>query len=182
MSIYTRTGDKGKTSLFSGKRVYKDDLRVETYGTLDELNSVIGLSISYLHKNKTKNKYIIQILLGVQSTLFYIGSYFADLPDTVHDIDFNKELTLFEKTIDKVMDKMPKFTNFVLPGGGESGASLHVARTVSRRLERLVIRLHRRDTVNAHVIKYINRLSDVLFALARYANHLEHKKETIWER
>src|ERR1700750_1976630 len=127
MPIYTKTGDRGKTSLFSGKRVFKDDLRVETYGTLDELNSAIGLSISYLSKTNKKSKYVAQLLTSVQTTLFYIGSYFADLPDVVNDIDFDQELKTFETSIDKVMSEMPKFTNFVLPGGGKSGASLHVA-------------------------------------------------------
>lgn len=182
MPIYTKTGDKGKTSLFSGKRVYKDDLRVETYGTLDELNSAIGLSISYISKSNKESKYMVQLLTSVQSTLFYIGSYFADLPDVVNDIDFDTELTSFEKSIDRVMSEMPKFTNFVLPGGGKSGASLHVARTIARRLERLVVRLNRREKVDPRVIKYINRLSDLLFAMARYANFIEGKKETIWER
>lgn len=182
MPIYTKTGDKGKTSLFSGKRVYKDDLRVETYGTLDELNSAIGLALSYMSKTNKKSKYIDHLLTSVQSTLFYIGSYFADLPDVVNDIDFDSELTNFEKSIDRVMSEMPKFSNFVLPGGGKSGASLHVARTIARRLERLVVRLNRREKVDPRVIKYINRLSDLLFAMARYANFIEKKKETIWER
>lgn len=182
MAIYTKTGDKGKTSLFSGKRVYKDDLRVETYGTLDELNSVIGFALSNLTKRDKKSKYIIHTLMRVQSTLFYIGSYFADLPDIVSDVDFDKELTTFEKTIDKVFFEMPSFNNFVLPGGGKTGASLHVARTIARRLERLVIKLARKQKIDPNVIKYINRLSDLLFALARYSNFVERKKETIWER
>lgn len=182
MAIYTKTGDKGKTSLFSGKRVYKDDLRVETYGTLDELNSVIGLALSKLSKTNKKSKLIIHTLTDVQSTLFYIGSYFADLKDTINDIEFDEKLKEYELAIDKVMNEMPQFTNFVLPGGGESGATLHVARTIARRLERLVIKLHRRQKVAPVVIQYINRLSDLLFAFARYANYIERKKETIWER
>ncbi|MBP6913128.1 MAG: cob(I)yrinic acid a,c-diamide adenosyltransferase [Candidatus Levybacteria bacterium] len=182
MPIYTKTGDRGKTSLFSGKRVYKDDLRVETYGTLDELNSAIGLSISYISNTNKKSKYIAHILTSVQTTLFYIGSYFADLSDIVNDIDFEKELKTFEDSIDHMISEMPAFNNFVLPGGGQAGASLHVARTVARRLERLTVRLNKRDKVDPQVIKYINRLSDLLFAMARYANFIERKKETIWER
>ncbi len=182
MPIYTKTGDKGKTSLFSGKRVYKDDLRVETYGTLDELNSVIGLVLSYKNKNLKKDKIITQTLFDVQSTLFYIGSYFADLPDTVSDIDFSEKLKTFEKSIDFVMKEMPIFNSFILPGGGTRGATLHVARTLARRLERLIIKLHRKQKVAPEVIQYINRLSDVLFAFARYSNFLEGKKESIWER
>lgn len=182
MPIYTRTGDKGKTSLFSGKRVDKDNVRVEVYGTLDELNSVLGFSLSLMSKSSKKNTYSIQLLLSVQRTLFYIGSYFADLPDTVHDIDFEKELKVFENAIDNTMSKMPKFTNFILPGGGQAGASLHVARTITRRLERLIIRLNRKHKVEPQIIKYVNRLSDLLFALARYQNFKEGKKETVWER
>ena len=182
MAIYTKTGDKGKTSLFSGKRVYKDDLRVETYGTLDELNSVIGLALSKIPKSNKKNKIIIHTLTDVQSTLFYIGSYFADLKDTINDIEFDEKLKEYEEAIDKVMSEMPQFTNFVLPGGGEAGATLHVARTIARRLERLVIKLHRRQKVAPEAIQYINRLSDLLFAFARYSNYIEKKKETIWER
>ena len=182
MPIYTKTGDKGKTSLFSGKRVYKDDLRVETYGTLDELNSVIGLALSYKYKNDKKSRVVTQVLTDVQNTLFYIGSYFADLPDTVHDIDFEKKIKTFEESIDLVMKEMPNFTNFILPGGGSRGATIHIARTIARRLERLVVRLHRKQKVDSQVIQYINRLSDLLFAFARYSNFIEGKKETIWER
>lgn len=182
MPIYTRTGDYGKTSLFSGKRVYKDDLRVETYGTLDELNSVIGLAISHIEKRDKKSKFIIQLLIRIQSTLFYLGSYFADLPDIVNDIDFDKELKTFEESIDQVMHEMPKFQNFVLPGGGKAGATLHVARTIARRLERLSVKLSRKQKIDPQIIKYINRLSDLLFALARYANFIEKRKETAWER
>ncbi len=182
MPIYTKTGDKGKTSLFSGKRVYKDDLRVETYGTLDELNSVIGLVLSYKNKNSKRDKIITQVLTDVQNTLFYIGSYFADLPDTVSDIDFPEKLKTFEESIDFAMKEMPVFNSFILPGGGTRGATLHVARTLARRLERLVIKLHRRQKVAPEVIQYINRLSDLLFAFARYSNFLEGKRETIWER
>lgn len=182
MPIYTKTGDKGKTSLFSGKRVYKDDLRVETYGTLDELNSVMGLVLSYKNKNSKKDKIITQVLTDVQNTLFYIGSYFADLPDTVSDIDFPEKLKTFENSIDFVMKEMPQFNSFILPSGGTRGATIHVARTITRRLERLIVKLNRKQKVNPQVIQYVNRLSDLLFAFARYSNFLEGKKETIWER
>jgi len=104
------------------------------------------------------------------------------MKDTINDIDFDKEIKEFEKTIDYTFSKMPKFTNFILPGGGQSGAALHVARTVARRLERSIIRLHKKEKVDSQIIQYINRLSDLLFALARYSNFIERKKETIWER
>lgn len=182
MSIYTKTGDRGKTSLFSGKRVFKDDIRVETYGTLDELNSAIGFAIPNIGKKNKKSKEIVHLLSHVQETLFYLGSYFADMKDTIQDIDFSQELSLFEKTIDRVMSETPQRNNFILPGGGRAGASLHVARTIARRLERRIITLGRKQRVDQNAVKYINRLSDLLFALARYVNFLEEKKETIWER
>ncbi len=192
MAIYTRTGDKGKTSLFSGKRVWKYDARVDTYGTIDELNSVIGLAIAHLPTKKGRrlgggsapegsNK-LKKILLGVQSDLFYIGAYLADLPDTIEDIDLVQKTEEFEKSIDFMMKHLPPTFNFVLPGGSRAGAFLHQARTVARRAERNLVRLAKKEKVNERVSKYINRLSDLLYAAARFANHIEKKKETIWER
>lgn len=182
MPIYTKTGDKGKTSLFSGKRVWKDDVRIEAYGALDELNSVIGIILS-IHTKKTKeSKYITHILLDVQTTIFPICSYLADLPDILGDIDLEKKLKAHESQIDHMTSLMPQLTSFILPGGGEVGAHLHLARTVSRRAERLIIKLHRREKVDLRVIQYVNRLSDLFFTLARYSNFTEHKKETTWER
>lgn len=182
MSIYTKTGDKGKTSLFSGKRVWKDDIRIEAYGALDELNSVIGIILSLNTKKTKKNTYINHILLDVQYTIFPICSYLADLPDILEDIDFEQKLKTHESQIDHMTHQMPQLTSFILPGGGVVGAHLHLARTVSRRAERLIIRLHKKEKVDLRVIQYINRLSDLFFTLARYANYIEKKKETTWER
>ncbi len=182
MSIYTKTGDKGKTSLFSGKRVWKDDIRIEAYGALDELNSVIGIILSLNTKSTKKNKYINQILLDIQTTIFPICSYLADLPDILGDIDFKNKLKTHESQIDHMTSLLPQLTSFILPGGGVVGAHLHLARTVSRRAERLIIKLHKREKVDVRVIQYVNRLSDLFFTLARYANYIEHKKETTWER
>lgn len=182
MPIYTKTGDKGKTSLFSGKRVWKDDMRINAYGTLDELNSAIGIILSFNTKKTKENKYITRILLSIQKAIFPICSYLADLPDTLSDIDLNKKIQKLEKEIDYMTKKMPELSNFILPGGGVVGAHLHLARTVSRRAERKIIKLHKKEPVDIRVIQYVNRLSDLFFTLARYANHIEKKKETTWER
>lgn len=182
MPIYTKTGDKGKTSLFSGKRVWKDNIRVETYGTIDELNSIIGLASSHLSLKNKNSKYLKKILTDIQNTLFYVGSYLADLPDTIENIDVNEKVEEFEHQIDFMTAKMPFLSNFILPGGGVSGASLQHARTVARRAERGLVALSKKEKVDARVIKYVNRLSDLLFTASRFANHTDKKKETIWER
>lgn len=181
MPIYTRTGDRGKTSLFSGKRVWKYDARVETYGTIDELNSVIGVAIVHLPAKKGSNK-LKKILLSVQSDLFYIGAYLADLPDIIEDIDLVQKTEDFEKNIDYMMKRLPPTFHFVLPGGSRAGAFLHQARTVIRRAERNLVRLAKKEKVDERVMKYINRLSDLFYASARFANTIEKKKEIIWER
>lgn len=182
MPIYTKTGDKGKTSLFSGKRVWKDDIRIEAYGALDELNSVIGIIISHIVKKDKENKKIIHLLLDIQYTIFPICSYLADLPDILGDINFEEKLKTYESEIDHMTERMPQLTSFILPGGGVVGAQLHLARTVSRRAERLIIKLHKKEKVDVRVIQYVNRLSDLFFTLARYSNYMEKKKETTWSR
>lgn len=182
MPIYTKTGDRGKTALFSGKRVWKDDRRIEAYGVLDELNSVIGIVLSSLSKKDKQNKRIIRILIDVQRSLFPVCSYLADLKDILGDIDLDQKVKVYEKEIDYMTGKMPALTNFILPGGGVVGAYLHLARTVSRRAERAIIHVHRKEKVDTRVIQYVNRLSDLFFTLARYQNFLDRKKETIWER
>lgn len=182
MPIYTRTGDKGKTSLFSGKRVSKTNVRVETYGTIDELNSVLGVVIAHLPSQKKESKYLRDILLAIQSDLFYIGAYLADLPDVIEDIDLPKRVEEFEKNIDKMMKTQGKILSFVLPGGQKSASFLHQARTVARRAERNLVRLTQKEKVDSRVVMYVNRLSDLLYAAARYANFISGKKETIWSR
>ena len=184
MAIYTRTGDRGKTSLFSGKRVYKDNLRVEAYGTIDELNSVIGVAVSYIKVGKIKKdaRQLRRVLLGIQSDLFYIGSYLADLPDIIDDINLTERVEEAEKSVDYFLAVLPPITNFVLPGGGSLGAFLHLARTVARRAERQLVKLSGKEKVDERAIKYINRLSDLLYAAARFANNLEKVKETTWQR
>lgn len=189
MPIYTKTGDKGKTSLFSGKRVWKDNVRVETYGTIDELNSIIGVAISHLRLKNKNSTYLKNILFDIQKTLFYVGSYLADLSDSIDNINLNKKVEEFEREIDFMTSKMPALTNFILPGGAVAGASLQHARTVARRAERCLVRLSKKEKsfpagrqADAQVVKYANRLSDLLFTASRFANYTEKKKEEIWER
>ena len=177
MAIYTKTGDRGKTSLFTGERVYKDSLRTDAYGIIDELNASIGVSISFI-----KNKKIIKLLLEIQNTLFYIGSYLAGNTSLVNEANLEGKTKNLEEKIDEMTEKMPKLKNFILPGGGKSGSSLHLARTVARRAERKLISLSKKEELNPEVMKYVNRLSDFLFTTARFANHLEKRKDFVWKR
>lgn len=176
MTIYTRTGDKGKTSLIGGKRVLKSDVRVETYGSVDELNSVLGVVIANLSSKHMTLKKELEV---VQHDLFAIGAYLAQpsAPPLKH---LEKRITEFEQLIDRQTQKLPALRNFILPGGGKAGASLHQARTVCRRAERQLVALMQKDKIDPDIMKYLNRLSDLLFSTARFVNHQEKNKETIW--
>ena len=183
MKIYTRTGDRGKTSLFDNTRVWKNSLRVDTYGTIDELNSMVGVVVAYLDARKTrKRKYLSDILLQIQKDLFAIGSSLATPGSRVLDFDITARITLFENSIDEMTEKLPELTNFILPGGSVIGAHLHAARTISRRAERHLVSLILEEEIDPLIISYVNRLSDLLFTMSRFANNIEHKKETIWQR
>ncbi len=178
MPIYTRAGDKGLTALYGGKRVLKSVDRVETYGTIDELNSVVGLVVSLLsHKHQLVKKELERI----QHDLFEIGSYLAN-PEAKPVERLVKRVKDFEDMIDTQTKKMPPLHNFILPGGSKAGASLHQARTVCRRAERKLVALMQTEEIDEHLVKYINRLSDLLFSSARFVNQKEKKKETIWEQ
>ncbi len=165
MKIYTKTGDQGTTSLFGGKRVSKADLRIDTYGTIDELNSWIGV-VRDLEINTGRKK----SLLEIQDRLFTIGSILATepgntkvkIPQLTED-----DITFLEKEIDAMDAALPPMRTFVLPGGHPSISFGHVSRTVCRRAERLVTALHESEPVDPLVIKYLNRLSDYLFILTR---------------
>lgn len=175
MSIYTRTGDKGKTSLFSGQRVSKADLRVETYGAIDELNSVIGVVLS----SKYKVLSIERELIKIQKDLFEIGSQLAN-PSAEKVQGLGKRVKEFEKMIDQMTVELPPLENFILPGGGKAGSLLHFARTVCRRAERRAVALSEKEKVSPDIIVYLNRLSDLLFTMARFVNYKEKKKEIVW--
>ena len=176
MPIYTRRGDKGQTSLFGGTRLLKSAERVDTYGTVDELNSVLGVAIAHLGSSHKKIK---KFLEGIQNDLFSIGSYLAN-PKAEPIPGLSEKIIIFEQTIDQQMGKLPELHNFILPGGSETGASLHQARTVCRRAERRVVSLMQKEDIDENLVKYINRLSDLLFSTARWVNYQDKKKETIW--
>jgi len=176
MSIYTRTGDKGQTSLFNGGRVLKSDLRVEAYGTVDELNSVIGVAIAEIRnpKHEIRNE-----LIKIQNDLFNIGSALANpKSETLNYLD--KRVKQFEDFIDDMTEEMPPLSNFILPGGGKTGSMVHFARTVCRRAERKIVKLGETEKVDDNIIMYLNRLSDLLFTMARFINYKEKQKEVIW--
>ncbi|KXK15684.1 MAG: ATP/cobalamin adenosyltransferase [Chloroflexi bacterium OLB15] len=178
MKIYTRTGDEGETSLFSGGRVRKDHLRVEAYGTVDELNSLLGLA-----RAETLPDLAQQRLERIQNELFVIG---ADLATPMESSPaWLKRLTMdviepLEIEIDEMTLELPALKNFILPGGTRAAATIHVARTVCRRAERLTIRLKSEESLNPAIIVYLNRLSDWLFTLARWINLRAGEPETRW--
>lgn len=178
MPIYTRTGDKGKTSLFDGTRVLKSHARVDAYGTIDELNSSIGFAISQL---STLNSQLGKELEQIQHDLFAIGSVLA-LPHAMPVVGLDNRPVEFEKLIDSLTKKMPELKQFILPGGGKAGASLHICRTIARRAERRLVALMQDEEIDTNVVIYINRLSDLLFTMARFANYTQKKKEIAWKK
>jgi cob(I)alamin adenosyltransferase len=183
MAIYTRTGDRGKTRLGSGQKVSKDSCNVESYGTIDELNSLLGVIYSEISAGKKSyRKRLLSLLLKIQSDMFCIGAYLAN-PKLVDMIGhFEERIKKFEQEIDFMMGKAPPLTNFVFPQGGRVGSLFQLARTVSRRAERNIVTLAKKERTDSRILMYINRLSDLLLAAARYANHIEKKKEIIWSR
>lgn len=183
MAIYTRTGDKGETSLFNKKRVSKADVRVEAYGTVDELNSSIGVVIAEVQSYSLKLKVE---LIKIQNDLLDIGSALANPQGVALQGDalrsLGKRVVEFEQFIDWMTNKMPILKNFILPGGGRAGALLHLTRAISRRAERRVVALNNKEGVDNNIIIYLNRLSDLLFTMSRFANFKEKKKEVIWSK
>ena len=176
MTIYTRAGDKGKTSLIDGKKVSKAHIRLESYGTVDELNSSLGLAIANL-----KNKTLIKELLKIQNDLFEAGSQLTSSKRNKKiDVYLEKRVREFENLIDGWTKKLPKLNHFILPGGGKAGSALHLSRTICRRAERRVVDLSKKETVDQNVIMYLNRLSDLLFTMARFANKIEKHKDLVW--
>jgi len=179
MKIYTKTGDKGTTALFGGKRVSKGDLRIETYGTIDELNSYMGLLRDQEVNLKRKN-----ILVEIQDRLFTIGSILATEPgNTKVKIPslIESDIQRLEEEIDAMESTLEPMKSFVLPGGHPSVSFGHITRTVCRRAERLVIRLDEIEKVDPIVIRYLNRLSDYLFVLCRKMTKDLGAEETPWQ-
>jgi len=178
MSIYTRFGDKGKTSLYGGKTVSKGSLRVDAYGSLDELNSAIGVALTEINEPLIKKELVV-----IQNDLFEIG---ASLASSIENKKFeeylDKRVKDFEKQIDSLSEKLPELMNFILPGGSKGSSLLHLARTICRRAERRITELSEKEEINGKTIVYINRLSDLLFTFARFINYKEKKKEAIWKK
>ncbi|MBZ0279098.1 MAG: cob(I)yrinic acid a,c-diamide adenosyltransferase [Anaerolineae bacterium] len=178
MKIYTKTGDDGTTSLFSGGRVSKTHLRVEAYGTVDELNSVIGVARAHQPHPQTD-----EWLAQVQRQLFNLGADLATPLDVKADWITRMDadtVTWLETAIDQMTAELPALTSFILPGGSLAAAQLHVARTVCRRAERIVVALQSHEPLGDHVLLYLNRLSDFLFTLARWENLKAGMSEHTW--
>lgn len=173
MKIYTRTGDKGKTRIIGNDVLYKSAPRINSYGTIDELNSLVGLVIANL---SDKTKVFKEELEEVQQLLFDCGTDLAISPtDKKHEFIFedNGAVEWLEKKIDEYSEKVPVTKKFILPGGSKTAANLHMARTVTRRAEREIVALMQIEPINEVVLKFVNRLSDYFFAAARYSNVLE---------
>ena len=180
MKIYTKTGDGGETSLFGGQRVSKDNLRIESYGTVDELNSIIGVAISFLKEGEFKT-----LLQQLQNDLFNLG---ADLATPQEKTSGNiiriqsKDSLKLERIIDEWEEKNVPLKTFILPGGTSVSSFLHFARCVCRRAERQVVKLSREVEIGNEVVIYLNRLSDLLFVLARYANVESGTPDVEWKK
>ena len=181
MKIYTKTGDKGTTSLIGGTRVSKSHLRIEAYGTVDELNSYTGLCRDLLTDETST-----AVLQEIQDRLFTIGSALACDPEKetkmkIPDLT-EADITQLEKGIDQMNDRLPAMKSFILPGGHPSISHLHIARCICRRAERCCVRLEsEKNGVEPLIIKYLNRLSDYLFVLARYTGHLRNIADIPWK-
>jgi len=179
--IYTKTGDLGKTSLIGGTKVSKSNIRIETYGTIDELNSYIGLVSDHCTDDATKN-----ILKEIQDRLFTIGSSLACDPDKEQKLKIpdlkEQDVTLLEKEIDAMNEKLPEMKHFILPGGHVAVSTIHIARCVCRRAERWCVNMMDNELfIDTLIIKYLNRLSDYLFVLARYVGKLLQVNEIDWK-
>jgi cob(I)alamin adenosyltransferase len=181
--IYTRRGDKGETSLVGGQRVSKDALRIECYGTIDELNSFVGAA-SVALGDDPRVASLVAILLRVQHELFNLGSILATLADDVHPKQpqvTDVEIRQLETEIDEMNDALPALRSFVLPGGSEANVRLHQCRTICRRAERVAVALAREEPVPETAIQYLNRLSDALFVWSRWVNSALGLPEVLWE-
>ena len=179
--IYTRTGDKGKTSLVGGTRVAKTHVRLEAYGTVDELNSQLGLLYTYLTDEDDR-----KLILWVQHKLFCVGSYLAtDQANTTLRIESqvaDEDIVRMEKAIDEADGQLPPLKAFVIPGGSRGSAVCHVCRTVCRRAERRILAMAEEHEVTENVSAFVNRLSDYLFVLARKINLLSQTDEIYWDK
>ena len=179
MKIYTKSGDKGKTSLIGGKRVSKDDIQIDAYGTIDELNSNLGLLRDYCSLESDKS-----FILNIQKDLFIIGSLLAvdySKKSNEQRIDFSQnKIILIENKIDEIDLSLPKMTNFIIPGGHVAVSTCHISRSICRRAERKCIKFAKQFELNNNILIYLNRLSDYLFVLSRKISLDTNTQEIKW--
>lgn len=178
--IYTKTGDAGTTSLVGGKRVDKACARLESYGTIDELNAQVGLLLTYIYDSAE-----IECLIGIQNRLFVVGAQLATDPESSQTPSYTiteKDVTALEENIDLASEGLPKWRGFTLPGGCRAAAIAHVCRTVCRRAERKIMALNASEPVDPCLIAYINRLSDYFYVLALRLNFFRGTDEILWQK
>ena len=178
MKIYTKTGDTGETGLYGGTRVPKDSIRVEAYGTIDEINACVGLA-----KSQIQDEEVRVILYRIQNELFDLGADLATMDTHRKSESFRitSDLTAaLEREVDRSQVELSPLRHFILPGGCSGSAALHLARTVCRRGERCIVSLAKTEVVNPEILRYLNRLSDLLFVLARLVNHRFGEPEPFW--
>jgi cob(I)alamin adenosyltransferase len=186
--VYTRTGDRGDTALVGGQRVPKDSPRIEAYGTIDELNSIVGLARTFNEERLADGehrRWLDEVLRRVQNELFDLGSELATPPGVEYEGMFHvgeEQVTALEKLMDHCQKDLEPLRSFTLPGGGRVNAFLHQARTVCRRAERRLLRLSREEPIGEWPLKYVNRLSDLFFVLSRWIAKHAGEKEYLWER
>ena len=186
--VYTRTGDDGMTALVGGKRVSKDAARIEAYGTVDELNAVVGLVRAWNEEGKGQRELHLRldaILQEIQQELFDLGSELATPEDFTYDGMHRigeEEVTRIERVIDECQEELEPLKSFILPGGGRISAQLHQCRTVCRRAEREILRLSRIENVGEWPLRYVNRLSDLFFVLGRWVGKNLGETEYLWQR
>ena len=186
--VYTRTGDKGETALVGGRRVAKDSPRIEAYGTIDELNSIVGLARVFNEerlKNGKAHRFLDEVLRRIQDELFDLGSELAAPADFSYEGMYRvgaREVKRLEELMDECQKKLSPLKSFVLPGGGKISGYLHQCRTVCRRAEREIIRLSRVEEIGEWPLKYVNRLSDLFFVLSRWVGKRMGEKEYLWQR
>jgi len=185
--VYTRQGDQGQTGLVGGQRVPKDSPRIDAYGTVDELNAVLGaarVTVNELAAKEPRLAMLGALILRVQHELFNLGSILATLPDDVHPRQprvTEDDIVQLERGMDAMNEDLAPLRSFVLPGGSRVDAELHIARTVCRRAERACVTLSKTESVPPEAVKYLNRLSDALFVWARWAAHVSGASETLWD-
>ena len=186
--VYTRTGDKGETGLVGGKRVPKDSQRIEAYGTIDELNSIVGLARVFNEEKLSEGeayRFLDSVLRQIEDELFDLGSELATPPDFFKEGMYRvgeREVKKLEQLMDECQKELEPLKSFVLPGGGRIGAYLHQCRTVCRRAEREILRLSRVEELNEWSLKYVNRLSDLFFVLSRWISKQTGEAEYLWQR